>query len=239
MSRVAPRRGDGGVERVEQAPQLRPRRPERRHALGVGVERRHQRAAGVTQRRPAEAGHERLVEVQHVEVLGLEQHVDVGDQVRRRGDELERAALAHRVGGAGEEEARVRLVRQEDRRPLAGEHRLHAAPRLADRQPVGAGRDDGDAVAARRESLDERLHLAVHARRRRPEERREDADLVAHDAHATARGQARRTARTRDRRSTTDGPGPSAPARPAALLGRSPAAASPGRRRWRRRPRRR
>ena len=184
------RRGHGSIERVEQAPQLRPRGPEGRHTLGVRVKRRHQGAAGVPQRRPPEAGDERLVKVQHVEVLGLEQHVDVGDQVRRGGDKLERATLAHRVGGAGEEEARVRLVGQEDRVPLAGEHGLHAAPRLADRQPVGAGGDHGDAVTARRESLDERLHLAVHARRRRPEKRREDADLVAHDAHATARGRA-------------------------------------------------
>ena len=43
-----------------------------------------------------------------------------------------------RVGGAGEEEARVRLVGQEHRLALAGEHRLHAALRLVDRGPVGA-----------------------------------------------------------------------------------------------------
>ncbi len=186
------RRGDRRVERVEQAAQLRPRGPERPHLLGVGVERRDQRAAGVAQRRPAEAGHERLVEVQQVEVLGAEQDVDVGDEVRRRGDELEGSALLDRVGGAGEEVARVRLVGQEDRLALAREHGLHPALRLVDRGAVGARRDHRDAVPGRREPLRERAHLVVDGRLRGPEERREDAELERHALHATPRRRRRR-----------------------------------------------
>ena len=185
------RRGDGRVQRVEQAAKLRPRGPERPHLLGIGVERGDQRAAGVAQGRPAEAGHERLVEVQEVEVLGAEQHVDVGDEVRRCGDELEGPALLDRVRRAGEEEPRVRLVRQEHRLALAGEHRLHPALRLGDRGAVGGGRDHRDAVPGGGEALRERLHLLVHGRRRGPQERREDAQLERHAPHATAPGRRR------------------------------------------------
>ena len=99
------RRGNSAVERIEQAPQLRPRRPERRQAFGVGVERRHQRTPGVSQGGPAQPGHERLIEMQQIEALGGEEHVDVGDQVGRRGDKLQRAALAYGVRGAREEVA--------------------------------------------------------------------------------------------------------------------------------------
>ena len=152
------------------------------------MEGRDQRAAGVAQRRPAETGHERLVEVQQVEVLGAEQDVDVGDEVRRRGDELEGPALLDRVGGAGEEVARVRLVGQEDRLPLPREHGLHPALRLVDRRAVGARRDHRDAMPRRREPLRERAHLVVDGRLRGPEERREDAELERHAVHATARG---------------------------------------------------
>ncbi len=182
------RRGDRRVERVEQAPELRPRGPERPHLLGIGVERRDQRAAGVAQRRPAEAGHERLVEVQEVEVLGAEQDVDVGDEVRRRGDELQGAALLDRVCRAGEEEARVRLVGQEHRLPLPGEDRLHPALCLVDREAVGGRGDDGHAMPRGRQAVSERAHLVVDGRLRGPEERREDAELERHALHATPHG---------------------------------------------------
>ena len=229
------RRGDRGVERVEQAAESRPRGPERPHLLGVGVKGRDQRTAGIAQRRPAEAGYERLVEVQQVEVLGAEQDVDVGDEVRRRGDELERPALLDRVRGAGEEEPRVRLFGHEDRVPLAGEHRLHAALRLVDREPVGAGRDHRDAVPGRGEPLGERLHLPVHGRRCGPQERREDTELERHAPHATARRRATPDARAR-------GPGRTAApaARPAGRTSEGAAGAMPrpplrGRSIWKRR----
>ena len=180
-------RGDGRVERVEQAPELRPRGPERPHLLRVGVERRDQRDRRMPQRRPAQARDERLVEVQQVEVLRPQQHVDVGDELGRRRDELERPALLDRVGRAGEEVARIGLVRQEDGLALAGQHRLHTPVRLLDRRTIGAGSDDRDLVTRRRQPLGERPDLLVDRRRSGPEERREDAQLERHTRHGTAR----------------------------------------------------
>ncbi len=227
------RRGDGRVQRIEEAAELRARRPERPHVLGIGVEGRHQRATGVAERRPAEPRHEGLVEVKDVEVLGAEQDVDVGDEVGRGGDELERAALANGVGRAGEEVARVRLAGQEDRLAFSGEDRLHPAVRLVHREAVGARRDHRDPVPAQREPLGQGAHLVVDRRGGRPEEGREDAELETHAPHATPPSRADTRARRQDGR----GRGLTAPAPPARRHSCG-ALTSPGRRRSRPDPRR-
>src|SRR5674476_1050256 len=154
--------------------------------------------------------------MQQVEALGGEEHVDVGDEVGRRGDELQRATLAYGVGGAGEEEARVGLAGQEHRLALTGEHGLHATARLRDGVVVAAGRDHGDAVPCRGEPLDEGLHLAVHPRGPRPQERREDTELVAHAVYATpprsgATDGRRRAGRRRTRRRPAQACSPAPP----------------------------
>ena len=140
----------------------------------------------MTQRRPAYAGHERLDEVQHVEVLRAEEDIDVGDQIRRRRDELDLTAIGHPIRGPREEEARERLIGREHRVALAREHRLHALSSFLDLCHIRTGRDDGDAMAALGESLDEIPHLTIDARGSRPDERRQNTYVAAHAAHATS-----------------------------------------------------
>ncbi len=133
---------------VEDALEDRLAQPVPEEALGVGVEGGDHGALGVAQGRPAEAGHEGLVHVQHVELLGLEQHVDVGDEVERRGDDADRAVVAHREGAAGEEVARVGLVGREDGRRARSSSTSRTRSRAClDGGPVVAGRDDRDVVA--------------------------------------------------------------------------------------------
>ena len=69
------------------------------------------------------------MQVQEVELLGLHEHVDVADQVDRRGDDPETAVVAHRIGAAGKEVARARLV--------LGEHRRRLAQQVVQRRALG------------------------------------------------------------------------------------------------------
>ena len=158
------------------------------------------------------AGRERLVEVQHVEVVGLEQDVDVGDEVDRRRDHGARAGerrtrrCARRRSTAGEGSSASKTV---SRSPSSTAWTL--APGLAHRLPVGARRDDRHAVTTGGEASGQRRHLVVDAARLRPGVRGEESDAVAHGAMVSAPAATRPPAEA-GRKGT--GRGLSAPARP-------------------------
>ena len=78
------RHRDDAVEDREHALEDGLAQPVPEEALGVGVEGRDDRTLGVVHGRPAQAGHERLVDVQNVELLVFEHHVDVREQVDGR-----------------------------------------------------------------------------------------------------------------------------------------------------------
>jgi len=173
--------GDGDVQRVEQALLARARHQVLDEPLVLAEERGHERTGGVPQGRPAHRRRERLVEVQDIEVVGLEEDVDVGDEVGRGGEHGTRPSGVD-VRAAGEEVARRGLVGQEHGLALPQQHRLHPRPRLAYRGPVGTGGDDGHAVATVSQTLRESRDLVVHLARRRPRVRGEKSDAVTHRA---------------------------------------------------------
>ncbi len=183
--RVAGRRRhrDDAVEDRKDALEDGLAQPVPEEALGVGVKGRHDRAFGVVHGRPAQAGHEGLVDVEDVELLVFEHDVDVGQQVDRRREVAHRAVVAHREGAAGEEVARIGLVGPEQAVALAEQHLAHAFAGRLDGQPVVARGDDRDAVPLRGEALGERRDMVVHAAGHRPRVRREHRDPVAGYVH--------------------------------------------------------
>ncbi len=197
--------GHGNVERVEEPLLAGPRHQVLGEAVVLVEEGRDERARGVAQRHPAEGRGERLVEMEEVEIVGLEEDVDVGDEIDRR---VEHRAWPPGVDmrAPGEEVPRRGLLGREHGLAFAQQHRAYLGARLAHRRLVGARGDDGHAVAASGETLRESRDLVVHSARRGPGVRGQESDAVAHAANATAATK-RRTGR-----------GLVAPARPGRLL---------------------
>ena len=152
------------------------------------MEGRHDGTLGMVHGRPAQAGHERLVDVQDVELLVFEHHVDVRQQVDRRRDVAHRAVVAHREGAAGKEVVRVGLVGCEQAFAFAQQHAAHALPRGLDGHPVVAWGDDRDAMTLGGEALGERGDVVVHAAGDGPRVRREHRDPVACCVHSPKPG---------------------------------------------------
>ena len=150
-----------------------------RREAGVGMERGDVHAARLVQEDQRQEWHERLVEVEDVELLALEHPADLADIARRDGDRPDGAVRRHAEALA--EADHVALGR-----PL---------------EAVAAA-DDPDVVAAQAEVLVEVADVLVHATRDRVDVRRHEADLhrgssSSNEASTTSGSSSRRGGRRR------------------------------------------
>ena len=120
----------------------------------VGVERGDVHAGRQTQDDRRQERHERLVEVEQVELLALEHRPDLGDEPRRQGDRPDRAVDRQREALADPDDVPLR-------RPLEAVRR----------------RDDPDVVAAQAKVLVQVPDVLGHAAWQRIDVRRDEADL--------------------------------------------------------------